>query len=159
MKILDVNDVVRMTGLSRPTLKRAELAGKFPARIKLSKGRIGYVEDEILAWIESLRRKSEATSFDNTHESLREGQAQEHPSDEVAEADITHAVDEINDAMSLMKIAEKTLMTVEKRCPVVEGYPLKDVIISLGAARLSLVLVEDKYRRLSDMGCKNLGAE
>lgn len=65
------------------------------------------------------------------------------------------AVDEINDAMSLMEIAEKTLMAVEKKCPVSEGYPLKDVIISLGATRLSLVLVEDKYRRLSE----NLGAE
>ena len=55
------------------------------------------------------------------------------------------AVEEIDDAEALMLIAYKKLMNVEKRCPKANGYPLKDVIITLDSARLALVIVREDY--------------
>jgi len=55
------------------------------------------------------------------------------------------AADEIEDAMALLKIAYKKLMSVQKSCPKPEGYPLKDVIITLGTAELTLVIVREEY--------------
>ena len=57
MRILKVRDVISMTGLSRATISRAEEAGRFPRHVLLTNKRIGWFEDEIIAWMESLRHK------------------------------------------------------------------------------------------------------
>lgn len=52
--------------------------------------------------------------------------------------DFEEAVDEISDAQELIRIAYKKLMNVQKSCPNPVGYPLKDVIVTLGTAELTL---------------------
>ena len=70
MRILDVPDL-RDRGIkySRPHLQRLEDAHKFPRRMKIGSGkfgRIGWVEDEIDAWLEAKaatrERPEEATA-------------------------------------------------------------------------------------------------
>lgn len=46
----------RVTGLSRCTIWRMENAGKFPKRIKLSVGTVGWRSEEVQVWIESRLR-------------------------------------------------------------------------------------------------------
>lgn len=58
------------------------------------------------------------------------------------------ALDEICDAETLMTIAYKKLMHVEKSCHKPDGYPLKDTIISLGTAQLTLVIIKDEYAKM-----------
>jgi hypothetical protein len=62
---------------------------------------------------------------------------------------VEDAIDEISDAQELMRIAYKKLMNVQKSCPNPVGYPLKDVIISLGTAQLSLSIVQSDYSKES----------
>jgi prophage regulatory protein len=40
-----------MTGLSRSTRWRLERAGRFPRRLRLSANAIGWLEEELLAWL------------------------------------------------------------------------------------------------------------
>jgi len=49
--------VTEVTGLSPSTYRRLEMAGQFPKRIKLSKSAVGWIEADVLAWVES--RKAE----------------------------------------------------------------------------------------------------
>lgn len=55
-KILRQKQVSEMVGLSRTTLWERERAGKFPKRIDLGGGRIGWLESEVIEWIESRAR-------------------------------------------------------------------------------------------------------
>lgn len=50
--MLDMHDVVRITGLSESTIKRrlADLASDFPRPVKLSPRRIGWPAHEVKAW-------------------------------------------------------------------------------------------------------------
>uniref|UniRef100_I2Q576 Putative transcriptional regulator n=1 Tax=Desulfovibrio sp. U5L TaxID=596152 RepID=I2Q576_9BACT len=48
--------VKEITGLSPSTVRRLEMAGEFPKRVKLSKAAVGWLESDVLAWVES--RKS-----------------------------------------------------------------------------------------------------
>jgi predicted DNA-binding transcriptional regulator AlpA len=52
-------EVLELTGLSRASIRRAELAGRFPARIKIGDatrgGRIAWSATEISAWMNSLK--------------------------------------------------------------------------------------------------------
>lgn len=50
-KILRPKAVVQMVGLSRTTLWRLENAGQFPARRKISRAAIGWLESEVLKWM------------------------------------------------------------------------------------------------------------
>jgi len=50
-KLLSVNEVSEMIGLSRTTIWRMEKAGNFPTRRHLSARRIGWLEADIEAWI------------------------------------------------------------------------------------------------------------
>lgn len=48
--------VVReITALSDSTVRRLEMAGQFPKRIKLSKSAVGWIEAEVLSWVEARR--------------------------------------------------------------------------------------------------------
>ncbi|MBM3266313.1 MAG: AlpA family phage regulatory protein [Candidatus Sericytochromatia bacterium] len=49
-------EVRELTGLSRTSVWRAERAGDFPARIRLTPGSCGWLETEVLAWVASRRR-------------------------------------------------------------------------------------------------------
>jgi predicted DNA-binding transcriptional regulator AlpA len=56
MTILRTNEVIRLTGLSRTTLWRLERTAGFPARLRLGTNSIGWLEDEVRAWLESRPR-------------------------------------------------------------------------------------------------------
>ena len=56
MQILNAQQVVQITNLSRVTIWRMERAGEFPQRINISPNRVGWREDDINEWIESRHR-------------------------------------------------------------------------------------------------------
>lgn len=51
-KILRKKDVRQITGLADTTLWRMEKLGKFPSRLRLGGGAVGWLEDEVEGWIE-----------------------------------------------------------------------------------------------------------
>ena len=53
MRILKDNEVVKVIGLSKVTIWRMERSGTFPKRINLSDRRVGWIESEILEWLDS----------------------------------------------------------------------------------------------------------
>lgn len=56
--ILSYKQVSTLTGLHRASIWRAVRAGRFPAPIKLGMGsRVGFVEKEVRAWLESRPRQ------------------------------------------------------------------------------------------------------
>jgi prophage regulatory protein len=52
MRILKANEVVKVIGLSKVTIWRMERSGTFPKRINLSDRRVGWIESEILEWLD-----------------------------------------------------------------------------------------------------------
>ncbi len=44
------------TGVSISTIRRLELAGNFPKRIKLSAGAVGYLKSEVQDWLDNRQR-------------------------------------------------------------------------------------------------------
>ena len=52
--VLRLNDVVQITGLSRSTIYRAMKAENFPQAIHLTPGRIIWLEDDIIEWLNGL---------------------------------------------------------------------------------------------------------
>jgi prophage regulatory protein len=53
MKFLRVRRVMQATGLSRMTIYRLELAGKFPKRRQLSENSVAWLDTDISQWIDS----------------------------------------------------------------------------------------------------------
>ncbi len=53
MKILRKPRVIEKVGVSGPTIWRLERDGKFPKRIQISPGAVGWLEEDIDEWIES----------------------------------------------------------------------------------------------------------
>jgi prophage regulatory protein len=53
MKFLRIKHVVQLTGLSRMTIYRLELAGEFPKRRRLSKNSVAWLDTDIAEWAES----------------------------------------------------------------------------------------------------------
>jgi prophage regulatory protein len=53
MKFLRIRQVMQVTGLSRMTIYRLELAGKFPKRRQLSENSVAWLESDITVWAES----------------------------------------------------------------------------------------------------------
>ena len=67
MKFLRIRHVMQLTGLSRMTIYRLELAGEFPKRRRLSKNSVAWLDTDIAQWAESrpispLRRTAAATT-------------------------------------------------------------------------------------------------
>ncbi len=56
MKILRTPEVLSITGLSRATLWRKERAGLFPQRVRLGPNSVGWRDDDIEDWLNSLPR-------------------------------------------------------------------------------------------------------
>jgi prophage regulatory protein len=53
MKFLRIRQVMQATGLSRMTIYRLELAGKFPGRRRLAENSVAWLEDDVAQWIDS----------------------------------------------------------------------------------------------------------
>jgi len=53
MKFLRIRQVMQLTGLSRMTIYRLELAGNFPKRRRLSQNSVAWLESDIVAWADS----------------------------------------------------------------------------------------------------------
>ncbi len=53
MKLIRLNQVLALTGLSRGTIYRLERAGSFPLRRRLGPNSVAWPEHEITAWMES----------------------------------------------------------------------------------------------------------
>src|SRR5258708_8550388 len=47
------DEVIELTGMSRSTLKRAIRDREFPPPRKLTRGRVGFRQDEIATWVET----------------------------------------------------------------------------------------------------------
>jgi prophage regulatory protein len=56
-RILRLPAVRAKTGDSKSTIRRKELAGKFPRRVQIGEQAVGWFEDEIDAYLEALPRK------------------------------------------------------------------------------------------------------
>ncbi|GAA0794590.1 helix-turn-helix transcriptional regulator [Marinobacterium sediminicola] len=50
-RMMNINDVVNVTGISRATIYRQMEAGEFPQRVRISGGRVSWRESEIQEWI------------------------------------------------------------------------------------------------------------
>jgi prophage regulatory protein len=53
MKFLRIGQVMQLTGLSRMTIYRLELAGEFPKRPQLSKDSVAWLDTDIAQWAAS----------------------------------------------------------------------------------------------------------
>lgn len=49
--IIKLKEVVKITSLSRPTIYRFIAVGSFPRQVKLGGKSVGWVEEEVIAWI------------------------------------------------------------------------------------------------------------
>jgi prophage regulatory protein len=52
IKILRVNEVVEMTGLSKCSVLKMEKSGQFPKKVKLSVGAVGWLLSEVTGWLQ-----------------------------------------------------------------------------------------------------------
>jgi len=55
-RVMRLPEVEHVTGKTRVTIYRDELAGRFPTRVKLGRNSIGWYSDEIEAWLCNLPR-------------------------------------------------------------------------------------------------------
>ncbi|QBJ63534.1 AlpA family phage regulatory protein [Pseudoalteromonas sp. DL-6] len=53
-KILRTKEVIKLTGLSRSTIRRKERLGLFPKRKQLGLNSVGWLESDIKQWLENL---------------------------------------------------------------------------------------------------------
>jgi prophage regulatory protein len=53
MKFLHIRQVIQVTGLSRMTIFRLELAGQFPKRRRLCENSVAWLESDIESWADS----------------------------------------------------------------------------------------------------------
>jgi len=51
VQLLAPKEVARIVGTTRQHKFNMEKAGQFPQRVKISENRIGYIADEIYAWV------------------------------------------------------------------------------------------------------------
>lgn len=52
-RILRKPELLNMVGLSDPTIWRLERDGKFPKRVRLGGNSCGWLESEVLQWVQS----------------------------------------------------------------------------------------------------------
>lgn len=56
MKVLRFPQVSEITGLSRMAIWRLEKDNQFPKRIELTRNTVGWIEQEIIEWLENRPR-------------------------------------------------------------------------------------------------------
>lgn len=61
MQFIDQKELLKILPLSRSTLWRMRRCGQFPRAVQLTRGRIGYVREEVDAWMKS-RTESERSA-------------------------------------------------------------------------------------------------
>jgi len=49
-RFISIDEAVAQTGLSASTLRRLELAGRFPKRVRLSANRVGWPQSKVNRW-------------------------------------------------------------------------------------------------------------
>ena len=52
-QIIRIDEVVKLTSLSRSSIWRLEQKGEFPARVKLSSSRVGWIRSTVTDWVNS----------------------------------------------------------------------------------------------------------
>lgn len=55
--ILSINDVTRLTSISRTMVNRYRAEGRFPRAVTLGEKRIGFLRSEVVEWIEARVRE------------------------------------------------------------------------------------------------------
>ncbi len=58
--ILRIREVSALTGVPAPSIHRRYRAGSFPVPLRLGQNSIGWRRDEIVAWLDSLPRATDA---------------------------------------------------------------------------------------------------
>jgi prophage regulatory protein len=53
MKFLRIHQVMQLTGLSRMTIYRLELAGEFPKRRRLGKNSVAWLDADLVHWADT----------------------------------------------------------------------------------------------------------
>lgn len=61
-KLLRLNDVKEITGLSRSSIYAAIARSEFPRQISIGARAVGWIEAEVLAWVERRISASRATA-------------------------------------------------------------------------------------------------
>jgi prophage regulatory protein len=51
-KILAISKVIEIVGFSARTLYKEVAAGRFPRRIQITPGRVGWLESDVKAWLD-----------------------------------------------------------------------------------------------------------
>ncbi|MGG7750138.1 AlpA family phage regulatory protein [Klebsiella aerogenes] len=57
--LVDMNQVIEITTLSRRTLLNLEARGEFPVRVQVTEGRKAWYLSEVIEWINNIPRSSE----------------------------------------------------------------------------------------------------
>lgn len=52
-RLIRLPELKKITGYSRSTIYRQEIAGRFPKRVTLTRNIVAWDEDEILTWLKS----------------------------------------------------------------------------------------------------------
>lgn len=58
-RLVDMNQVIELTTLSRRTLLNLESRGEFPVRVQVTEGRKAWYLSEVIEWINNIPRSSE----------------------------------------------------------------------------------------------------
>lgn len=58
-RLVDMNQVMEITTLSRRTLLNLEARGEFPVRVQVTEGRKAWYLSEVVAWINNIPRSAE----------------------------------------------------------------------------------------------------
>ena len=61
MRLLDKKRLRELVLYSPQHVQRLEDAGKFPKRVRLGQGRVGWIEEEVLAWLQVRIQEREKT--------------------------------------------------------------------------------------------------
>ena len=65
--LLKPRDVVRLTTISAPQIRRMHAAGKFPKPVRLTEARIAYWSDEVAAWIAARDAERDCRSLESAN--------------------------------------------------------------------------------------------
>lgn len=58
LRIMRLNEVKAVTGLSKMTIYRFEKEGRFPSRVSLGERSVGWLEDDVEGFLMSLKAQS-----------------------------------------------------------------------------------------------------
>ena len=58
LRIMRLNEVKAVTGLSKTTIYRFEKQGRFPSRVSLGERSVGWFEDDVEGFLMSLKAQS-----------------------------------------------------------------------------------------------------